>query len=186
MSRHHTRSKTAVGLALAVTVSLAGGPLGAGGCAGQIDDPEPFFAAANGESSGTSSSASALVEQRCASCHDERGSAGLDLVSPGLRERLVGVEASTCDGKVLVEPGSVDGFFLEKLDAAPSCGLAMPSGTTLLTEAEREAVRTWLAQVIEPADTAPASDAGAPGGDAEPSTASDADASSATPGEAGQ
>jgi mono/diheme cytochrome c family protein len=146
--------------------------LGASGCAGAIDDPAPFFAARSdgGQISGPDASWAALdgapaaaadgspagspllllplVEERCASCHGAAGAADLDLVSPGLRERLVGVAATTCDEKLLVGSASADGFFLEKLGAEPACGARMPIGSAAFSARELEAVRQWLSGLI--------------------------------------
>jgi hypothetical protein len=94
-----------------------------------------------------------LFAERCndSICHAaERPAAGLDLVTPGIHERIVGARSATCGFEVLVEPGDESGgYFVDKLTDRPGCGLQMPIGGAHLTGGEIECVRAW---VVEGAD----------------------------------
>ncbi|MDC3962278.1 hypothetical protein [Polyangium jinanense] len=86
-----------------------------------------------------------------AGCHASVEPAGfLDLVSPGLEQRLVGAPSKTCENKLLVTPGNPDASFLiEKLRLAmPGCGLRMPP-TGALPADEVACVESWIAGLPE-------------------------------------
>ena len=79
--------------------------------------------------------------------------AHLDLVSPCVADRLVGV-VSTCHHEPLVDPNDPDGgFLLEKLRVAkPECGgVSMPYGNHLPPR-ELACVRGWVAAVVHEAE----------------------------------
>jgi len=95
-----------------------------------------------------------LFAERCndSICHGtERPAAGLDLVTPGIHERIVNARAATCGFEVLIEPGDeTGGFFVNKLtDNPPRCGLQMPIGGADLSAAEIECVREWVVEGAE-------------------------------------
>jgi hypothetical protein len=99
--------------------------------------------------------------------------ADLDLVSPCVADRLIGV-ASTCNGKLLVDPARPSSsFLLEKLETTkPECGGAsMPFGA-LLPASNIACVTRWVNAVVHESQHGPADaggDATAPsdaGGDA--------------------
>lgn len=71
--------------------------------------------------------------------------AGLDLVSAGLEERLVGVPAAECGG-ILVVPGDPESSYLyaKLTEDTPDCGNRMPLGGSLPAD-ELACVRTWIA-----------------------------------------
>jgi len=91
----------------------------------------------------------ALLAQNCGGnvCHgSEEPAAGLDLVSAGVEERLIGVPGSVaCAEQILIEPEFPDNSLLiEKVSAeAPSCGRPMPPGGPPLTDAQLECLRTF-------------------------------------------
>ena len=70
---------------------------------------------------------------------------GLDLASPGLASRLVGVASRGCVGRTLVVPGDpAASYLIEKLSTdLPQCGLRMPSGSTL-DPALVDCIRAWI------------------------------------------
>jgi hypothetical protein len=120
------------------------------GCGGDLDDPHRFESIDNGGNGGDCGSIPALFESSCAAsvCHSaEERAGGLDLTG-NLEGQLVGV-ASECDGSLRVDPADPDGsFFLDKLEADPSCGDAMPLLSDLLSQAERECVRQWVRGMV--------------------------------------
>ena len=130
------------------------------GCAGELVGEESSYlvvqtrdaaAPACGDITG-------LFEQHCgtASCHGgPSAGAGLDLTSPGLDARLVGV-ASFCDGRLLVDPEKpADSYLLEKLESsAPQCGSMMPYGSRLDADTLR-CVQDWVTSRSAAADASP-------------------------------
>lgn len=91
-----------------------------------------------------------LFHQRCIDgpCHGavQFPAAGLDLETPGVRDRIVGAPSNGCRRAVLVEPGDeTGGVFMDKLTDDPPCGLQMPLGKRKLTEPEFACVLEWTA-----------------------------------------
>ncbi len=125
-------------------------------CAGRLDDPERFTNAALVYDCAPGIDVERdILAQKCGSCHGSLESeAGLDLISPGVGERLYGVASTTCEGEVLIDYDNVfSGFFYDKLSSqTPRCGVAMPFGEDLLTEAELDCLHLWLASQ-HPEDT---------------------------------
>ncbi len=119
---------------------------GAGGCAGELQNPARFADCGPG-----------LVEQifstKCGDCHGaDQPNAGLDLVSAGVAARMLGVmSVGACDGLTLVDPVGGDHLLLGKLDGGATCGSPMPLGPTLLTATEIECVARWIDEVVETA-----------------------------------
>lgn len=92
----------------------------------------------------------AVLADNCAGsgCHGETSPAlALDLVSAGLRERLVNVAARGCGDRILVVPGDPDAsYLLEKMESAtPECGGRMPLLRSALDDEQLAAVRSWIA-----------------------------------------
>ena len=128
--------------AVVVAIAIAG----AGGCAGELQHPERFADCGPG-----------LVEQifstKCGDCHGaDQPDAGLDLVSAGVAERLLGVmSVGACDGLTLIDAAGGDHLLLGKLDGAATCGSPMPLGMKALTATETECVARWIDEVVETA-----------------------------------
>lgn len=123
------------------------------GCAAPLEDPERF----TGGSVGGPDAAPApqdcaddieteVLAVQCTGvvCHSAANPAAeLDLESPNLAARVVGVASSTCDGHVLVDPDDVDAsFLLNKLTAQPACGDRMPLGGALPDDVQA-CIRAW-------------------------------------------
>jgi hypothetical protein len=93
----------------------------------------------------------ALIAARCGGCHNAMSAAkGLDLRSPGLGARTVGV-ASSCQGRPLLVagPGEPAGHLLDKIEGpVPGCGNQMPAGGPALSDQEKACVREWAVQAI--------------------------------------
>jgi len=93
----------------------------------------------------------ALFTSRCGDCHDPQDRAkGLDLVSPGVAARLVGVK-STCNDKLLLDGSGATaaGHLLDKLRGpVAGCGQQMPYGMKALTPQELACVVEWSERAI--------------------------------------
>ena len=130
---------------LRTTLLLATVTLALAGCPGTLDDPERFFPAECGDVEAT------LLVPRCgtlAGCHVAELPAGdLDLTTPGIAARVVGVSATAaCGGQNLADPASPETSILYlKVTDAPPCGSRMPLGSADLTEAEQACLRDWIA-----------------------------------------
>jgi hypothetical protein len=96
-------------------------------------------------------------------CHDSAaGSAGLDLKSAGLADRLlgkgpvagVGSVPSSCAGLgkiyLLASRNPSMGLLIDKLTGNPGCGVRMPLGGSPLTTSQMECVRSWALTVTSP------------------------------------
>ena len=124
------------------------------GCPGKLADKESFLAAAAVEDAGDADvSACGDVVTRiflpsCGDngCHGATGAQqGLDLVSPGVEGRVVGVQAKVCPG-TLADPENPAGSLLyTKLLSKPQCGTQMPLARPALSDADAECVLEWIA-----------------------------------------
>lgn len=88
-------------------------------------------------------------------CHSAvEPAAALDLVSPGVEARLVGVASATCDAQIRVVPGHPEQSFLfDKVSSkTPSCGTPMPPAG--LGAEEQACIEQWIASL--PASSADA------------------------------
>jgi hypothetical protein len=146
-----TRARAPVVAAMAVMLL--------GGCPGQLEDPDRFR---GGEVSCDELDVERdLLASGCggAACHGPENAnlpADLDLESPGVAERVVGV-VSECDERILADPEDPAGsYLLEKLYPAPSCGAQMPLGRPALSESEIGCIQDWIVTLeLAAADGAP-------------------------------
>lgn len=130
-------------------------------CAGDLENPDRFEAPT--QDGCDLDVVEDIFEPKCGNpaCHGagEGPAADLDLVSPGVADRLVGVEAGAegqCVGRVRVDPNDVDGsLLLEKLEPDPSCGDRMPLLIEPLSAEEIACVRDWVRE-LAPEDGADA------------------------------
>ena len=122
--------------ALAVVVAAAAG------CPGSLADPARYTAPCADVPAQT-------FPARCAtaSCHSAAARAGaLDLESPGVAARLVGVPASGGDG-LLIDPDHSDASVLvRKLTPSPPFGRQDPPGAPL-DPATLDCIRDWVRRV---------------------------------------
>jgi hypothetical protein len=137
------------------------------GCPGSLDNPDLFVGdVASGGQGATVPAAPAclttLFAQTCsgAGCHSKGSmpAGGLDLTSPGVASRLVGVNATfadvlmgpgvTCSPAKFIDPQNPAASWLElKLQGQQgTCGLAMPVIGSL-TPADMKCVSDFIAQV---------------------------------------
>lgn len=119
------------------------------GCPGNLQDPERFRQGSGiDDPSGCGDVEIEIFKPRCAQsgCHASRSpAAGLDLLSPGIAERVVGVASRTCADRLLVDPNDPSrDFFMEKLDPLPECGNRMPLIGKPLSADEVTCVRAWV------------------------------------------
>jgi hypothetical protein len=95
---------------------------------------------------------STIFEQKCAgACHGASSPAmGLDLVSPGLADRIANRTSDACGGLPLVVPGDpATSYLLAKLAPNPTCGEQMPAGGAALSAEEYDCVSDWIALMPE-------------------------------------
>jgi len=114
----------------------------AAGCPGSLADPSRFTAACADVPSET-------FVSRCATagCHSVDAHAGaLDLESPGVAARLVGVAASGGEG-LLIDPDNSDAsIIVRKLTPSPPFGQQDPPGAPL-DAATLDCIRDWVRRV---------------------------------------
>ena len=144
--------------------------LAAAGCPGSLTDPSRFR-----EGAECPDVPAEIFATKCAAgpCHAAyTPAAGLDLITPGVAERLVGEPAAgeECAGMgTLAVPDDPEASLLYlKLTGTPPCGAAMPLLAEPLSDKELSCVRDWIA-----AQGAP--DPGDAGLDADPIDAAGAD-----------
>lgn len=120
------------------------------GCPGTLDDPQRFQTAGSLES--CDARIDELLAKTCAAsgCHSgEQPAQGLDLASPGLEKRLVGVNptGAGCSG-VLADPKNPGQSLLYlKLTELPPCGVPMPFGGSRLSSRDLACMKTWIADL---------------------------------------
>jgi hypothetical protein len=88
-----------------------------------------------------------ILMPKCGACHGAKvPTAGLDLISPGAKLRLLNVPSRGCPGKTLVtDSPEVGGHFFDKL-AGPvqGCSAQMPLGAPLLLPEEIKCLKLWI------------------------------------------
>jgi hypothetical protein len=127
------------------------------GCPASLSNPEDFIDGGTVEKD-----AETILAESCGTlgCHDATplAQAGLDLVSPGVEARVVGVNvvAPMCANRILVIAGDPDASYLldKVLPAGGICGTPMPVGSNLDAD-EIEVLRQWIIDLGEPGDGAP-------------------------------
>jgi hypothetical protein len=113
---------------------------------GGIDDPQRF---GDGTYCPPDVDVATIFHDRCggAICHGAGATpaGGLDLESPGLAERMVGVASEECEGRLRIAPGDPSSSFLiEKLEGPePGCGEQMPP-VGALSPNEITCFRRWI------------------------------------------
>jgi hypothetical protein len=131
-------------------VVVATAVLGTAGCknddTGPTPDPDPLMC-----------DVPQLFVDRCGGegCHGTEGStaANLDLVSPGVEDRVSNAPGSSCAG-ILANPGDPEASLLyTKLTDDPGCGARMPMSGEPLTDDEMTCVRDWISGLLPPTPT---------------------------------
>jgi hypothetical protein len=137
---------------LMVAAALAASGLA---CAAPLDDPARFLdGGVESEGSCAIDVESDLLAVKCAGsvCHSagDQKAAGLDLVSPGVAERVANVasESSACGGNMLVVPGDPSASLLyQKVASEPPCGSRMPLGQDPLSGDDIGCVASWIQEM---------------------------------------
>jgi hypothetical protein len=118
------------------------------GCPGSLENKERFLSDAALACSEPVDVPTEVFKQDCnnAICHDsEQPAGGLDLESPGVLGRLVGVPGTECTGQLRIVPADPDrSLLVDKLAAeSPRCGDRMPFGNPL-PPSVGECIRQWV------------------------------------------
>jgi hypothetical protein len=96
-----------------------------------------------------------LFAQRCDGevCHGGGASsaAGLDLLSPGVEDRVSGEPGANCNG-LLADPANPQTSLLYTKVTAPVCGELMPVGSQPLEEDEQTCMEIWISGLLPPMD----------------------------------
>jgi hypothetical protein len=134
--------------AYAAGIVLLGGLLLAG-CPGTLKDEARFLTGSGGGGAAACPDVpTQLFPSSCgiAGCHAPPTAAeGLDLVSPGVAARVVGVAAMECAG-ILADPSDPTGSMIyRKIEGPPPCGALMPLGQPMLSASDIACVETWIA-----------------------------------------
>ena len=153
-----------------------------GACAGSLDNKEEFLDAGftTATSSGSGSDPCGDVEAtilaaKCggSGCHGTMGPQNdLDLETPGVAARVVGVSAKVCQG-ILADPASPETSVLyTKLLSDTTCGAQMPLARPALSAMDTECVKSWIAKQSPGASTSASSGSGSGGAGGAGSTSS--------------
>lgn len=90
---------------------------------------------------------SKILTPKCGNCHGKSSpAAGLDLVTTGVKARLLNVASRGCAGKILITATpTVGGHFFAKLaGAVAGCGNQMPFGAPPLSAEEVKCLEDWI------------------------------------------
>jgi hypothetical protein len=92
-----------------------------------------------------------ILAAKCGTCHGEVSpTKGLDLVTPGVAKRLVGIQ-STCYSRAFLDlkAGPVSGYFLDKLEGpVENCGEIMPFAAPPLSADEKSCLVEWAGRAV--------------------------------------
>jgi hypothetical protein len=153
--------------------------LAVAGCPGNLDDPERFRqGSVINDPLGCGDIETEIFKPKCSQsgCHSSRApAAGLDLLSPDVAARLVGVPSRVCEDRLLIDPSDPSrDFLVEKLEPLPQCGSRMPLIGKPLSAEQVTCIREWVKQKTGKGETQ--LDAGAPAPDAASDVDADVDA----------
>jgi hypothetical protein len=88
-----------------------------------------------------------ILTPKCGTCHGKNApAAGLDLVTTGIKARLLNIPARGCGGKQLVTATDVVGghFFDKLIGGVANCGGQMPFGAPPLSAQEIKCLKDWI------------------------------------------
>jgi hypothetical protein len=143
------------------------------GCPGTLDDPARFLVDVSDAGIGGDAATAcpdvpnALFVPTCAAapCHSEANKAqSLDLQSPDVANRLVGVPATEGDGLLIDPTHPSQSVVYTKLTSTPPFGARMPLGITPLDDATLACVLSWVSRQTGSAGSDAGSDAASDAG----------------------
>ena len=141
------------------------------GCPANLEDPGRFTTQASSGSCPDVPQAVLVPDCATASCHSTADKMqGLDLQSPNVASRLVGVSSTEGPG-LLIDPSNPEASVIyTKLTASPPFGVRMPFSQPPLSDATTACVLAWVTAQVDggAADASASVDAGT-GDDATPS-----------------
>ena len=158
------------------------------GCPGTLSDPERF--ASEGESSAGDSGSCPNIPNffattcTASTCHNSKDDEqGLDLQSPDVASRLVGVAATEVAGAgLLINPSSpAKSVVYLKMTSSPPFGARMPLGGNPVDPTTLACVLSWIEQVASSADAAAGTTADASNGGDDASDDDEGDAAATAP-----
>jgi hypothetical protein len=138
------------------TILVSSLAVGAVSCAASLEDPARFLDGGTvGEESCDVDPEGDILAVKCAGsvCHSatDQKAAGLDLVSPGVADRVKNVASASaeCGGSMLVVPGDPGGSLLyEKVSMEqPPCGSRMPLAQDPLSQEDIGCVASWIQEM---------------------------------------
>ena len=129
--------------------------VGVGGCPGSLDNKDEFLDAgftavvSTGADDNCGDVEATILAAKCGGtgCHGTKSPQNnLDLESPGVAARVVGVPAIVCKG-TLANPSDPDNSVIyTKVLETTACGARMPLARPVLSAAETECLRLWIAK----------------------------------------
>ena len=125
--------------------------LGATGCPGTLADKERFLVDAGPAPDGADPCGDVptrLFVPRCggSGCHGATApQQGLDLVSPDVAARVVGVPAISCTATLATPADPASSFLYTKLAVKPPCGAQMPLAQAPLSSDDVACILDWIA-----------------------------------------
>ena len=119
------------------------------GCPGTIDDPDRFAP----ECRTPIDVETEIFARACGSsdCHDDSNPpADLDLVTPGIAERMIDRPAAQCADRLRIDPANIDAslLLLKLSHDDPACGSRMPLEAEPLPPDSIECIREWVEQAV--------------------------------------
>jgi hypothetical protein len=131
------------GIAVALVMAIAGA---LGACAAPLEEPERFGSGLIGDDA-VCDAPKLVFRGECAGCHSAASqSGGLDLQSPGVEGRVIGVLAQGGPG-LLVNPAEPDQSVIVTKLSSPPFGKRMPVGATL-APSNVTCVRAWVRSAV--------------------------------------
>jgi hypothetical protein len=126
------------------------------GCPGSLDNKADFLDGGHSSASGSTGTGSVdpcgdvptdILAAKCGGngCHGTKNPQnGLDLESPDVASRVVGVAAKLCPGTLAKPSAPGDSIIYTKLLSTNACGAQMPLARPPLSQKEIDCVKTWI------------------------------------------
>ncbi|MEO8901971.1 MAG: hypothetical protein ABI488_08890 [Polyangiaceae bacterium] len=149
------------------------------GCPGTLSDKERFLVDAGDQDTGDADAnngpcgdvVARIFVPSCGGtgCHSAMApQQGLDLVSPGVASRVVGVIAKGCPVAIADPANPTGSLIYQKLSPSPPCGSPMPLARPPLSDADATCVFNWIVAQGAPGGGSGGASGGAGGGAGSP------------------